>query len=96
MFSIASILVLYSTKITDHLQTNISGVVILLGEISTSLFSVLMGVVGSAKLLQALARDHLIPGLSLFGQGTSQADEPLYAICVTFVIALVTMFANST
>lgn len=55
-----------------------------------------MGVVGSAKLLQALARDHLIPGLSLFGQGTSQADEPLYAICVTFVIALVTMFANST
>jgi amino acid transporter len=53
-----------------------------------------MGVVGSAKLLQALARDHLVPGLSIFGQGTSKADEPIYAICVTFLIALVTMFAN--
>lgn len=53
-----------------------------------------MGVVGSAKLLQALARDHLIPGLSVFGQGTSKTDEPIYAICVTFLIALITMFAN--
>ena len=53
-----------------------------------------MGVIGSAKLLQALARDRLIPGLSLFGQGTKAADEPIYAICVTFVIAQVTMFAD--
>jgi hypothetical protein len=36
---------------------------------------VLMGVIGSAKLLQALSRDHLIPGLSLFGQGTKKSDE---------------------
>ncbi|KAH8731365.1 amino acid permease-domain-containing protein [Phaeosphaeriaceae sp. PMI808] len=74
--------------------TNLSGIVILLGEISTSLFSVLMGVIGSAKLLQALARDHLIPGLSLFGQGTKKSDEPIYAICITYAIAQVTMFAN--
>ncbi|KAF2832136.1 hypothetical protein CC86DRAFT_340436 [Ophiobolus disseminans] len=74
--------------------TNISGVVILLGEISTSLFSVLMGIIGSAKLLQALARDRLIPGLSLFGQGTKKADEPIYAICITFMIAQITMFAD--
>ena len=74
--------------------TNISSVVILLGEFATSLFSVLMGVIGSAKLLQALSRDHLIPGLSLFGQGTRKSDEPIYAIAITFVIALVTMFAD--
>jgi potassium/chloride transporter 9 len=55
--------------------TNISGAVILAGEMATSLFSVLMGVIGSAKLLQALARDHIIPGLSLFGQGTKKSDE---------------------
>jgi potassium/chloride transporter 9 len=55
--------------------TNISDVVILAGEMATSLFSVLMGVIGSAKLLQALSRDHLIPGLSLFGQGTKKSDE---------------------
>jgi potassium/chloride transporter 9 len=63
-------------KNTNVIQlTNISGVVILAGEIATSLFSVLMGVIGSAKLLQALSRDHLIPGLSLFGQGTKKSDE---------------------
>jgi potassium/chloride transporter 9 len=55
--------------------TNISGVVILLGEFATSAFSVLMGVIGSAKLLQALSRDQLIPGLSIFGQGTKKSDE---------------------
>jgi potassium/chloride transporter 9 len=71
-----------------------SGVVILLGECATALFSVLMGVVGSAKLLQALARDHLIPGLSLFSQGTNKADEPIYAIICTYIIAQITMFAD--
>jgi potassium/chloride transporter 9 len=53
-----------------------------------------MGVIGSAKLLQALARDHLIPGLSLFGQGTKKADEPVYAVCITYLIAQITMFAD--
>ncbi|KAJ4331067.1 hypothetical protein N0V95_009953 [Ascochyta clinopodiicola] len=74
--------------------TNISGVVILLGEYATSLFSVLMGVIGSAKLLQALARDHLVPGVSIFGQGTKVSDEPIYAILFTYVLAQLTMFAD--
>ena len=74
--------------------TNISSVMILLGEFATSLFSVLMGAIGSVKLLQALSRDHLIPGLSPFGQGTHKSDEPIYAIGVTFLIAQVTMFAD--
>ncbi|UPX17910.1 uncharacterized protein EKO05_0008237 [Ascochyta rabiei] len=74
--------------------TNVSGVVILLGEYATSLFSVLMGVIGSAKLLQALARDHLVPGVSIFGQGTKASDEPIYAILFTYVLAQLTMFAD--
>ena len=74
--------------------TNISGVVILLGEYATALFSVLMGVIGSAKLLQALARDHLVPGLSIFGQGTKVKDEPIYAIIFTYLLAQLTMFAD--
>jgi potassium/chloride transporter 9 len=74
--------------------TNISGVVILLGEYATALFSVLMGVIGSAKLLQALARDHLVPGLSIFGQGTKAKDEPIYAIIFTYFLAQLTMFAD--
>ncbi|KAL5121882.1 hypothetical protein ACEQ8H_000097 [Pleosporales sp. CAS-2024a] len=82
-------------KNTNVIQlTNVSGIVVLLGECATSLFSVLMGVIGSAKLLQALARDDLVPGLSLFGQGTEKADEPIYAVCITYIIAQITMFAD--
>ncbi|QDS67442.1 hypothetical protein FKW77_000428 [Venturia effusa] len=75
-------------------DVNVSGVVVLLGEIATSLFSSLMGVIGSAKLLQALARDKLIPGLSIFGQGTKNGDEPTYAIIVTYAVAQLTMLAD--
>ena len=72
-------------------DTNISAVLILLGECATTLFSVLMGVIGPAKLLQAIARDKLIPGLGIFGQGTSRGDEPTLAILFTFVAAQITM-----
>ena len=72
-------------------DTNVSAILILLGECATTLFSVLMGVIGPAKLLQALARDKLIPGLGIFGQGTSSGDEPTLAILITFVAAQITM-----
>jgi potassium/chloride transporter 9 len=65
--------------------------VILLGEFATSFFSALMGVIGSAKLLQAIAKDSLLPGLSLFSKGTKENDEPVRAIIVTFVAAQLTM-----
>ncbi|KAJ5156742.1 hypothetical protein N7492_009545 [Penicillium capsulatum] len=70
---------------------NVSDTVILLGEFATSFFSALMGVIGSAKLLQAIARDSLLPGFDLFAQGTKKNDEPVYAIIVTFIFAQVTM-----
>ncbi|KAI8936005.1 hypothetical protein NX059_007508 [Plenodomus lindquistii] len=82
----------YNTNVIQ--LTNLSPIIILLGEIATSLFSVLMGVIGSAKLLQALARDRLIPGLSIFGQGTEKADEPIYGIVITYMIAQITIFAD--
>lgn len=50
-----------------------------------------MGVIGSAKLLQAIARDNLLPGLDIFSQGTKKNDDPVYAIVVTFIFAQVTM-----
>ena len=53
-----------------------------------------MGVIGSAKLFQALARDNLLPGFSIFGQGTKGNDEPTYAIIVTYVIAQIAMLSN--
>lgn len=53
-----------------------------------------MGVIGSAKLLQALARDHLLPGVSIFAQGTKGSDEPTKAIIVTYIVAQLTMLGD--
>ena len=53
-----------------------------------------MGVIGSAKLLQALARDNLLPGISCFGQGTKMNDEPIYAILITYAVAQVSMLSS--
>ncbi len=53
-----------------------------------------MGVIGSAKLLQAIARDHLLPGLSIFGQGTKRDDEPTLAIIVTYLVTQLTMLSD--
>jgi potassium/chloride transporter 9 len=75
-------------------DTNISGLIILAGEFATSLFSTLMGVIGSAKLLQALARDNLLPGFSIFGQGTRKSDEPTYAIFATYIVTQITMLCD--
>lgn len=72
-------------------QVNYSDTIILVGEFATCFFSALMGVIGSAKLLQAIARDSLLPGVNFFGQGTKKNDEPIYAIIVTFVFAQLTM-----
>ena len=68
-------------------DTNMSGILILAGEIATTFFSTLMGIIGPAKQLQAIARDNVFPGLSIFGQGTAKADDPVYAIFITFVVA---------
>ena len=53
-----------------------------------------MGVIGSAKLLQALARDNLLPGFSIFAQGTKTNDEPLHAIIFTYLVAQLTMLCS--
>lgn len=74
--------------------TNLSIPLILAGECAVTLFSALMGIIGSAKLFQALAKDKLLPGLSLFGIGTKRADEPIYAILLTYALAQVALFAD--
>ena len=75
-------------------DTNVSGLVILAGELASSLFSTLMGVIGSAKLLQALARDNLLPGFWILAQGTKKGDEPTYAIIMTYIVAQITMLCD--
>jgi solute carrier family 12 (potassium/chloride transporters), member 9 len=61
------------------------------GEFATTFFGALMGIIGSSKLLQALARDDIIPGLGIFGKGSGSNDEPRYAVLITYTIAQFTM-----
>ncbi|KAI0852407.1 amino acid permease-domain-containing protein [Daldinia vernicosa] len=66
---------------------------ILAGECATTFFSALMGIIGGSKLLQALGRDKLLSGLSIFGKGNKR-DDPILAIFVTYIIAQVSLFAD--
>ncbi|OAA36293.1 cation chloride cotransporter [Metarhizium rileyi] len=74
--------------------TNLSAPIIFAGECAVTLFSSLMGIIGSAKLFQALARDKLLPGLSVFGRGTRRADEPVLAVLLTYSIAQLALLAD--
>jgi potassium/chloride transporter 9 len=69
-------------------------VIIIVGELSVTFFGALLGMYSSAKLLQALARDNILPGLGIFGQGSKGADEPRYAILLTYAIAQVAMLSD--
>ncbi|KAF8538088.1 amino acid permease-domain-containing protein [Trichophaea hybrida] len=73
---------------------NASPPLVLMGEFATSFFSALMGVIGSAKSLQALARDNIFPGLTVFGQGTKSSDDPTIAILFTFLLSQFTLFMD--
>jgi potassium/chloride transporter 9 len=83
---------LHDTNVIQDI--NIWGPLIFAGECATTFFSALMGLIGSAKLLQALSRDKLLPGLSIFGKGTKRADEPVLAIFLTYAVAQLALFAN--
>lgn len=75
-------------------DTNIWAPIILAGECAVTLFSALMGLLAAAKLLQALGRDKLVPGLSVFGSGTRKSDEPIRAVVLTYFIAQIALFAD--
>nr|XP_036578435.1 cation chloride cotransporter [Colletotrichum truncatum]KAF6785678.1 cation chloride cotransporter [Colletotrichum truncatum] len=74
--------------------TNLSMPLILAGECAVTFFSAVMGLIGAAKLMQALARDKLLPGLTPFSWGTKKTDEPIYAILLTYGLAQLAMLAN--
>lgn len=68
-----------------------SGTLVLLGEFAASFFSSLSGLIGSAKLLQAISRDNLVPGLTIFGKASNKSDDPILAIIFSYAVAQVTM-----
>ncbi|KAM9924175.1 hypothetical protein OXX59_004710 [Metschnikowia pulcherrima] len=77
---------------------NMHGLIIIIGEVSTSLFSVIMGVVGAASMLNAIADDRIIPGLSIFStakkSGFAKRKAELSSIFLTWLLAQVFLFAD--
>jgi solute carrier family 12 (potassium/chloride transporters), member 9 len=68
-------------------DANLSGILILAGELASTFFSTLMGIIGPAKQLQAIASDNVIPGLSALGLAATTGGEPTRPIFITFVAA---------
>lgn len=75
-------------------DTNLYAPTILAGELAVTFFSALMGIVGAAKLMQALARDKLFPGVSLLGRGLNKNDEPIAAVLLTYLLAQAALLAD--
>ncbi|CCK72921.1 Vhc1p KNAG_0M00680 [Huiozyma naganishii CBS 8797] len=61
---------------------------IFLGELSTSLFSIIVGMVGAAYVLEAIAKDSIIFGLSLF------CRKPVYSLVFTWVLTQLCLFSD--
>ena len=74
--------------------TNLSSTVILAGECAVSYFSAVMTFVGSARLLQAISRDKLLPGVFVFGLSTKKGDNPISAIILTYILCQISLFAD--
>lgn len=65
------------------------------GILVSTLFSALMGVTACGKILQAIARDNLLPVLAPFRQGTERGDDPVYAILLIYGVCQLTLFSDS-
>lgn len=77
---------------------NMHGLIIVLGEVSTSLFSVIMGIVGAASMLNAIANDKILPGLGMFAvnqkSGSDVKRAQLYGVIFTWFLAQIFLFAD--
>lgn len=69
--------------------------VVLMGELASCAFSALMGVMGCAQVLQAIARDDLLPWLTPFAHGTARNDVPTRAIIFTAAFCQVVLLLDS-
>jgi len=62
---------------------------LVMGGVSAATISSAVGsFLGAPRVLQALARDRILPVLGIFGQGSKDKDEPRYGLALTLVLAL--------
>lgn len=66
--------------------------IIVLGEFSTALFSIISGLISAAEILAAISKDAIIPGLSIFA--ASPNANPILAILVSWFLTQLFLFSN--
>eukprot|EP00441_Pelagodinium_beii_P001891 CAMPEP_0197696258 /NCGR_PEP_ID=MMETSP1338-20131121/116397_1 /TAXON_ID=43686 ORGANISM="Pelagodinium beii, Strain RCC1491" /NCGR_SAMPLE_ID=MMETSP1338 /ASSEMBLY_ACC=CAM_ASM_000754 /LENGTH=781 /DNA_ID=CAMNT_0043279349 /DNA_START=189 /DNA_END=2534 /DNA_ORIENTATION=+ len=73
------------------------GSFVVLGVITACLSTVLGSLFGAARVLQAMSRDDVFPGLARagFGHGTASGDEPRPAILVSYLLAQAGLFLGN-
>lgn len=76
-------------------STAAGGAFVVLGVATACLSTVLGSIFGAARVLQAMARDDVFPGLSRFKYGTESGDEPRPAIVVSYLLAQAGLFLGS-
>ncbi|AET38017.1 Vhc1p Ecym_2271 [Eremothecium cymbalariae DBVPG len=69
-------------------SVSVAQILIFIGEFSTSLFSIIVGIVGAAYVLEAISRDRIIPGLSIFEK------NPHYALLFSWFLTQLVLFSD--
>lgn len=64
------------------------------GIFCATLSAALSTISGGSRILQALAKDDLIPFLKFFKKGSGKTDEPRRAIIFTYILMQVSLIFN--
>ena len=64
-----------------------TGYLVYAGCFAATISSAIASLVGAPRVLQALARDNLYPGLSYFGKGYGANDDPFRGYILVFIIS---------
>ena len=68
---------------------SVSGFLIYGGCFAATLSSAIASLVGAPRVLQALAKDKLYPGLESFGKGSGKNNDPVRGYIFVFIIAII-------
>ena len=69
--------------------------IVSIGLIAVSLSAALSGLIGAAKVFQALGRDDLIPGVKYFSKGFGASGEPRLAVLLSAVFVFAILLVNN-